>query len=573
MYRSFENSHRIVSRFPFGTVALCLIFALIAGIDVPARAQLFTDAGSMIHLNTGALLHVNGDIEVNGGGFFENSGTIQLTGNWTNNAGNTAFVPGLSGKVRLIGGAQQIGGSSSTLFFDLDLLGTGIKSTLVNTRNEGVLALNDRELALNTFRFTVQNTSPAAITRTSGFVSSIPGSTAALTRATDQSAAYLFPTGSSTGTARYRPVEITPTSASANQFDVGFMNVPPLSAGYSSNDVDTSICIVNDKFFHIIGQGQGADVPTVTVYYDTLTDGAFDALGHWNGLANLWTGTGNNVSTINPTPAFCSVAMSGWNNFSPKPFALGHRRPRVDLVSLAGYCPNDTAIVHATPGFDSYDWYLDGDLVYSGPDSIYAVNGLASTVLLQVIGHKIVDCDGYSSSRPLTVYTGGSVSAGPDVSMLFGEGVELTATGGTNYQWYPPLGLSCDTCATTVANPKTSQGYTVTTYDSNNCRLIDSVVVTVNFNSSVYIPNVFSPNGDGVNDVLFVLGHGIRNMELVIFDRWGEKVFETTDQRDGWDGTFRGEILNPAVFVYQFKAELEDMVEPVVSKGNITIVR
>lgn len=554
-------------------LGLFLLSAMALFAPSKALAQLFTDAGSMVHLNTGALLHVNGDVEVNGGGFFENNGTIQLTGNWTNNSGNTGFVPGLPGIVRLLGGPQQIGGTSSTLFYDLDLAGTGIKSTVVNTRNEGVLSLNNHELALNTFRFTVQNTALTAITRTTGFVSCVPGSTAALTRATDQTAAYLFPIGSSIGTSRYRPVEIKPTSTSANQFDAGLMNVSPTGAGYSENAIDTSVCMVNNAFYYILGHGLGSDVPTITIYYDTLVDGAYNAAAHWSGLNNLWTGTGNNVSIINPAPAFCSVAMSGWSDFNPKPFTLAHRRPLVELVSLPGYCKNDTAIIHATPGFNSYDWYLNGTLVHSGPDSLYAVNGLAANSSMQVVGHKIVACDGYSSTIPLLVYPGGGVSAGPDVSMLFGDGVELIASGGTNYQWYPPLGLSCDTCSSTMANPTASQGYTVTTYDSHNCRLIDSVLVTVNFNSSVYIPNIFSPNGDGVNDVLFVMGHGIRTMELVVFDRWGEKVFETTDQSQGWDGTFRGQLLNPAVFVYQFTAELDDVVQPVVSKGNITIVR
>jgi gliding motility-associated-like protein len=368
-------------------------------------------------------------------------------------------------------------------------------------------------------------------------------------------------------------VEITPSSTSANQFDVGFMNVNPLIAGYPNVNVDTSICLVNDKFYHIIGHGQGADVPAVTMLYDTLTDGAFNALGHWNGLSNRWTGTGNNTSANTASPALSTVTMTGWGNFSPKPFALGLRRPSVQLTALPGYCRFDTALVHATPGFTSYDWYLNGNLVHSGPDSVYAVNGLAANSVMQVIGHKVVDCDGYSSSIPLTVFSSSGFSAGPDVSAMYGEGVELAATGGTTYQWSPPLGLSCDTCATTIANPPNSQGYLVTTYDSNNCRLIDSVIVTINFNSSVYIPNVFSPNNDGVNDVLYVLGHGIRTMELIIFNRWGEKVFETTDQSIGWDGTFRGQVLNPAVFMYQFTAELEDKVESVVSKGSITIVR
>jgi len=90
--------------------------------------------------------------------------------------------------------------------------------------------------------------------------------------------------------------------------------------------------------------------------------------------------------------------------------------------------------------------------------------------------------------------------------------------------------------------------------------------------ASVFVPNIFSPNGDGFNDVLRVRGKGIAELEFIIYDRWGEKVFETTDANVGWDGTYKGEPMNLAVFVYVIKGKFKngDVID---KKGNFTLLR
>lgn len=89
---------------------------------------------------------------------------------------------------------------------------------------------------------------------------------------------------------------------------------------------------------------------------------------------------------------------------------------------------------------------------------------------------------------------------------------------------------------------------------------------------NLFIPTAFSPNNDGNNDKLKVMGAGIESMTLEIFDQWGQKVFETSDQKIGWDGTFEGQLLNPAVFTYQFSGICVDKSSAKL-KGNITLIR
>ena len=86
--------------------------------------------------------------------------------------------------------------------------------------------------------------------------------------------------------------------------------------------------------------------------------------------------------------------------------------------------------------------------------------------------------------------------------------------------------------------------------------------------TDLFVPNVFSPNGDGQNDVFIARGTNVKDFNMVIYDRWGTAVFESDDIEIGWDGTFRGSLMNSAVFVYYILSG-----EEVVSKGNVTLLR
>jgi gliding motility-associated-like protein len=120
--------------------------------------------------------------------------------------------------------------------------------------------------------------------------------------------------------------------------------------------------------------------------------------------------------------------------------------------------------------------------------------------------------------------------------------------------------------------------YSVILTDANGCQDVDTVNVLAATSSCetvipvVYVPNIFTPNGDGNNDVLFVRGQGITEFSLRIYDRWGEKVFETTDLSQGWNGKFRGKDVDQGVFVYTLYVLFADGSET-KDKGNITMTR
>ncbi len=147
-----------------------------------------------------------------------------------------------------------------------------------------------------------------------------------------------------------------------------------------------------------------------------------------------------------------------------------------------------------------------------------------------------------------------------------------------SWLWTPAAGLSCTTCPTPEAGPKFNTDYRVTFTDNNGCtnRQIIQVIVLCK-DANLFIPNTFSPNGDGNNDIFYPRGRGLFSVKtLRIFNRWGEVVFEKrnfqpNDASAGWDGTFRGKKPQPDVYVYQAEVFC-DNGETITLNGNISLI-
>lgn len=174
-----------------------------------------------------------------------------------------------------------------------------------------------------------------------------------------------------------------------------------------------------------------------------------------------------------------------------------------------------------------------------------------------------------------------TVNGGADVTIPLGSGTQLNATGnGTTYYWSPSTGLSCTNCQNPVANPQTTTDYIVTITDANGCTDVDTVTVFVDQTCKVlYLPNAFSPNADGEDDEWRVYINNlacIEDFKITIWDRWGEKIFETSEKDFRWDGTYARGLFKggegTAVFVYRMKATMLNG-DKIDRKGNVSLVR
>jgi hypothetical protein len=117
---------------------------------------------------------------------------------------------------------------------------------------------------------------------------------------------------------------------------------------------------------------------------------------------------------------------------------------------------------------------------------------------------------------------------------------------------------------------------TLITEIPNSVDCIDTIsaqTISVLAHSELYIPNTFTPNGDGHNDVFKVRGPYYAEFYFAVYNRWGELMFETADPTVGWDGNFKGKPSDPGVFGYYMKAKCGDQAEEVFRKGNVTLIR
>jgi gliding motility-associated-like protein len=247
--------------------------------------------------------------------------------------------------------------------------------------------------------------------------------------------------------------------------------------------------------------------------------------------------------------------------------------------------PNDTLCVGESTGLKAMQ---ANTYLWSPATGLNNVNIAEPTATpLQTTTYQVVGYDGYhcfTDTGHVTVTVGPkpSVEIGPDISTQTGTTVTLNPVFQNGpivtWSWTPATDLSCTDCPTPIASVKSNTEYTVTVTNRYGCRATDRININVFCHTAqVYIPNAFTPDGDGMNDILMIRGNGISVKMFRIFSRWGELVFERTnfspnDPKYGWDGKIRGVPASPDVFVYTAEVVCDNGYV-YVYKGNTTILK
>jgi len=231
-------------------------------------------------------------------------------------------------------------------------------------------------------------------------------------------------------------------------------------------------------------------------------------------------------------------------------------------------CNGDSAALNAS-GANTYSWTPSASLSADTGSSVTAKPAADQTYI--VTGQDANGCQDTAKSTVKIYYPNATIS--PDVTIFQGQSTMLKATGGVSYIWTPSTNLSCDSCPSPTAEPSQTTKYEVVVRDSTGCPLDEFVTVTVEpVCGEVYVPSAFSPNGDGHNDILYARARCAVSFNFRVYDRWGEIVFETGSPDNGWNGIFRGEKMDTAVFVYELDVTTTDGTK-VQKKGNVTLVR
>lgn len=280
------------------------------------------------------------------------------------------------------------------------------------------------------------------------------------------------------------------------------------------------------------------------------------------GSAAIATGLAAGTYTVTVTNGSCTNTATTTITQAPSIIASIITTP-ANCGSAAG---TGTATVSSTGGTGtlSYLWSTGG------------TTGTLNNLNSGSYSITVTDASGCTQTASAIVGTTGSLSVDAGISTTIPMGTSTTLIGSgsadATYNWSPPGTLACPTCASTLATPIVITTYTLSVFQ-NGCAGSDTVTVNIDYTcGELFVPTAFSPNGDGnENDVLKVYGKCITNLNFAIFDRWGEKVFETSDPAVGWDGTYKGKKLDTAVFVYYLTATWNG--NEVKQHGNITLLK
>lgn len=300
------------------------------------------------------------------------------------------------------------------------------------------------------------------------------------------------------------------------------------------------------------------------------------------GIAYSWTPAAslNNPSIANPiaTPPVTTlykVVVTGNNTCTDS------SNVRIEVRSLNTFtinapvsvCKNDSVQLSAGGG-DFFSWQPASSLSNPSIANPMASPGITTTYTVNIIDTA---CNNNGSlTTSVTVLPLPNVRAQRSTDLYCAvKQSQLSATGAINYSWYPVQTLSDPLSASPIATPTITTIYVVQGTDVNGCVNQDSVTVMIKKEKvgGYLMPTAFTPNKDGLNDCYGIKHWGdIQNLEFSIYNRWGQRVFFTTNPTGCWDGTVAGVAQNPGVFVFMIKAKTE--CDPnVFQKGTFVLIR
>ena len=205
------------------------------------------------------------------------------------------------------------------------------------------------------------------------------------------------------------------------------------------------------------------------------------------------------------------------------------------------------------------------------------------TTTYTVTGSDTKSCFSGTATVVVQVVANPTVSFA-DTAVTILQGTSYTLTSNTSpdvvrWLWLPPADLSCNSCAQPVARARQTTTFTETVFNQYGCSASANFTIIVLCNQKgIYIPNTFSPNGDGMNDVFYPRGTGLYSIKSMrIFNRWGQAVFErinfkADDAANAWDGKYKGQLQPAGVYVYVIETICENGTV-LTSKGDVTLLR
>ncbi len=355
---------------------------------------------------------------------------------------------------------------------------------------------------------------------------------------------------------------------------------PPSTTFYYVN-LDQNGCLNQDSV-----KVRVVDFVSLSAYSDTVIcqGDAIQLHTSGDGLHFLWTPAANMNDPTSPNPIVSTNTTTTYQVIS----SIGHCSTTDDVTIKTVPHPlanagSDTTICYDTPAqlhgnivASTFTWSPQGSL-----NDAFILDPVAMPEQTTVYILTATDTLGCPKPTMDTVIVAVlpkiNAFAGNDTAVVIGQPLHFHAEGGVNYSWSPPIGLDNITIADPTAvydGSIDSIRYRVFVNNVQNCA--DSAFVTVKVfktTPQIFVPTAFTPNDDGVNDIFKPIGVGIKNIEYFrVYNRWGQLVFSTTVNGEGWDGKIAGKLQSTNTFVWIVRG-VDYLDKPFFKKGTVTLVR
>ena len=288
-------------------------------------------------------------------------------------------------------------------------------------------------------------------------------------------------------------------------------------------------------------------------YGNSTTINATGAMAYnWMPNYNISSTTGNAVTVsplVNTTYTITSYNFSGTVICSETKQVPILVVPQVtpSISSNKVICAGEKTTLVAGGG-NTFVWTPSVSINHTNISGVVASPTVSTIYTVQISNTEFC---GNSATVSVIVNPNPTVFAGRDTTFNLDEPMFIHATGTGTLTWVAGEGIFCYVCPSTKINATHSGCYGIETVNEFGCKAKDEVCIEITTDFGVYIPNIFTPNEDGLNEVFLVFGYSISEVTMDIFDRWGEKLFSSTDQKLGWNGTYKGALCKNDVYVYK----------------------
>lgn len=302
-------------------------------------------------------------------------------------------------------------------------------------------------------------------------------------------------------------------------------------------------------------------------------DGKTQAVNHTNTINHSYAQAANNI----PVRLMVSGGSGCESDTATQIIPMIYTTPEAAFdISGNAFCPEKNIVFDdagSAGDIQSWTWDFGNGISTAAPPVNHTYNNAGTyTATLTLLSTQ--GCGSKPAVRQLTIYPPPNIDAGPSILKTAAQSVVINAvindTGTYHFQWSPSLFLDNTTILKPSTNTQEDMLYTITAMGgAGNCEAFDTVSVRVL--RALFIPSAFSPNHDGLNDVWNIPSiNGSPLARVIIFNRFGEKIFESTGYSKPWDGTYKGVAQPVGAYFYQVQPDIKK--EKIIT-GSVMIVR